>query len=122
MKIRTGFVSNSSSASFIIRWKFNTSSANEIPENEEKAFDEAFCILFDVYSNDDGSLNLHEMKEIYDELKKSTKYADGKFETIFWTSMYNDVKDFGTTAAYFNLAIDIHEGGIKLISRLVEDD
>jgi hypothetical protein len=121
MKVRTGFVSNSSSASFIIKWKFNTSDANELPENE-KAFDEAFRVLFDIYSNDDGSLNLHDMNEIYAELKTSTTYKDGKFETIFWTSMYNDVKDFGTTAAYFNLAIDIHEGGIKLISRHVENE
>ena len=122
MKMRNGFVSNSSSASFIIRWRFDGE-----PENEKNAFDEAFCLLFDVGHGEDYAPDFSiwkDMKEIYDELRKKTKYeGHGEFESAFWTCMYNDIQDFGPAAAYLNLALDINEGNaIRLVRRSVVDD
>ncbi|MCK9458504.1 MAG: hypothetical protein M0R80_02525 [Proteobacteria bacterium] len=83
MKIRTGFVSNSSSASFTIIW--------QILSDKEYLPDEAVKSLFEWDGRD----------EMVKEIQKNTKLLDAKntFETEFYTIMFNDFRDFGEDAA-----------------------
>lgn len=123
MKIRNGFVSNSSSASFIVRWKLVDSEEND----QEKLFNEAFCALYGPFSNDDGSPDLEtwfELKEDYESLKKHTKFSNGIFETIFSTSMLNSLKDLGPTAALFNFVLEFGQKRniIQVIDKEIDDD
>ena len=89
MRIRQGFVSNSSSASFIVIWDKN----KEMIQNGE------------YYSQDVG---LHKVLEdlfefadpkCVDEIEALTVETVGKqYKTCFWTSMFNGVDDFGGAA------------------------
>ena len=80
MKIRNGFVSNSSSASFIIRWK--------LYGNNDEALDYCLGMLF--YDND----------ELKTEITNNTRREENSFLTTFRTSMYNDMSDFKDAALF----------------------
>jgi len=83
LKIRHKFVSNSSSASFIILWSNR--------EHKSLTKEEAIKKLFD-YSKFDSEKKL---KIINDLIKQTKATKTGKFKTEFFTSMFNDLECFG---------------------------
>lgn len=81
MKIRAGFVSNSSSASFIILWK--------IPHNKPLSVDEAVNILF----------NERQCEKV-ENIKRHTATVDGNnniYQSLFHIIMFNSCDDFDET-------------------------
>jgi hypothetical protein len=98
MKIRTGFVSNSSSASFTIIW--------QILDEKQYTSNEAIDALFDF----DGG-----RQEVMNDIKKHTKSLGGKniFETYFYITMFNSFGDFGNGAE----ALLLHLYGRNLTDR-----
>jgi len=110
MKIRNGFVSNSSSASFIVNWKWKADYGSEknmlaatllkifsmyhtcgdvtLEELESDDFD------FKKLDEEDGKERLEKIREMI----KQTEEIDGWYTTMFWTCMYNENNDFGEVA------------------------
>jgi len=124
MKIRNGFVSNSSSASFIVNWKLKEGwepDKNVLAATILKMFapyhklgDEELVTLDYLKSDKVDSDNLDTWEETGEErLRKIRKViektveTDKGFTTTFWTCMYNENNDFGNTAKelMFNLLI-----------------
>ena len=108
MKIRNGFVSNSSAASFIIDWDC----ASFYRDDEKATFNEAFAKLFDLTYDDEKDEIVWNMKrdekykKIYDFVKEITvTNSDKTFTTTFHTYMLNDLMDFGEVATCFWLAL-----------------
>ena len=100
MKIRKGFVSNSSSASFVIQWQchliaddLNTEMANIKGEND---LEKAIIILMDYCEED----------VIRDVISKTKEMSGGnsRYITDFHTIMHNSCEDFGESAMIFNMA------------------
>ena len=85
MKIRTGFVSNSSAASFCVIWQI----ISDKKYTPAKAINELF--------EWDGR------EDLIKSIKKSTKQLEAKntFETSFFTIMFNNFGDFGGGAEAF---------------------
>jgi len=108
MKIRTGFVSNSSSASFTLVWKVNAN----IGYTPEEAIDDLL-----EYSSE----------KIIEDVKRNTEKADGHnaFISKFWTCMMNCEEDFGHGALllHFTLAMrQKKERVYEIISAEIEDN
>ena len=81
MKFRNGFVSNSSSASFVVTWRCDT---DEGEDGSIIPLEDAIDLLLE-YCNPD----------LRDEIIKMTKVQDnGSFITTGWTSMVNSYSDF----------------------------
>ena len=106
MKIRTGFVSNSSSASFTLVWR--------IKDEEEQSVEEAVGQLME-YSG------------FEDDIKDATTKGDSPnaFVSRFWTCMLNTEADIGADALalYFTLAMKQKRGNLYeiLSAELIED-
>ena len=81
MKIRSGFVSNSSSASFVVIWKKHCEDWT-LQENIEDLFEWA-----------DTS-----KKYIDDIIAETVETHQMHYKTTFFTTMFNGVDDFGEAA------------------------
>jgi len=117
MKVRTGFVSNSSSASFVVKWRENDHHKSDSP-------DEAIAYLFNLsyYSEDECIYTVDKKKRLGDGegdwdlmdnaqtvaewALKNTEEIDGHYETSGWTSMMNSYADFPYQMAFFLFALD----------------
>jgi len=100
MKIRNGFVSNSSSASFVVYWRCNEAVNKDV----------------DIGGLISGS---H-----LEDIKKCTEStaSNGVYKTHGFTSMYNDENDIPAKLAYLVLALTIHRGKYELIDFNIEND
>lgn len=103
MKKRTGFVSNSSSASFQITWKC-------YGESEELTVEEAIKRLM-------------EFDDSYEYAVKQTKKIDKNvFQSSFWTCMMNSYSDFGITAMAVYFALSMQKSKFEILAAKVEED
>jgi len=102
MKTRNGFVSNSSSASFIVTWCVET--------NDETTVAQAVERLLDVCSPPEDD----DVRRLHDELIEHTKLIvrageTNMLETRFWVPMLNEPMNFGNAAAQLLLALEVQE-------------
>lgn len=110
MKIRTGFVSNSSSASFTIRW-FIDGDGHQLTDNP---IYDAIKHVFD-YSED----------SLRKEIEKYTTFDEKRcvFNTHKWIVMMNSHSDFGEAMAQFWLALSVNpEPGVSVLNSKIEND
>jgi len=98
MKIRNGFVSNSSSASFILNWRIRGF-------GDEFTVRGAIAKLYDIcsYDYDSNEYNFDEWDKDHEDIisrieKRTKKNEDGTFTSEFFTSMLNSYSDFGEAA------------------------
>jgi hypothetical protein len=120
MKLRLGFVSNSSSASFTVQWKCSSL-------EDDESIDTALAILLEVIGEKHGyckslkkiyvteeQLDAYKKKYEYDDpllaclfevKKRTTEIRHGLFETHFFTTMFNYMGDFGRSAELFMFAL-----------------
>lgn len=94
MKIRNGFVSNSSSSSFIIRWN-----SVHFDESLEYSLDSLFEIgwlgVDDLNEEDNKRKNEERDKfNIKEIIENTEKIGEGVFETNCFICMRNDVNDY----------------------------
>lgn len=123
MKTRNGFVSNSSSSSFIIHWRMRDF-------GEKCTLKQAISCLFEsnIYDEEKNEWVAEKEwrkgeKEKFEEIEKITREnADGSFTTIFWTPMRNDMDDFGDTAKSMALALIGSKNSFEIIDTSVEDE
>jgi len=124
MKIRQGFVSNSSSASFIVHWRVKDF-------GEKFTIKRAFSKLYQVFEYDEEKDEIDWEKAKYDvHLKPKLEYiekftkinADGSFVTNFFTSMLNEPDDFGDVAKSFIMALMVYSDNFQIIDTKVEDE
>jgi hypothetical protein len=113
MKIRTGFVSNSSSASFIVKWcSTEKPSKRQLKKDLKKLFE-----YYGWHSESEDPI----IKEIFN--KTNIQKNDTCYTTTFWTSMLNNYGDLGMDAAMFYFILSMNKGdGFEIISANVEDD
>ena len=104
MKIRSGFVSNSSSSSFIVIWQLND---KDIPNDE--SLEIAFQQLFQYYgcSKIDGFTPIEFTKYIDEIRKNTTQLNNNVFESKWWASMRNDIFDYGIAPMILLFALQL---------------
>lgn len=107
MKIRNGFVSNSSSSSFILRWKMHY--------DKDVSIDYALKRLFDFSEPEIAALS--------EEIKNKTKKIDeNTFETRWWTCMRNSFSDFGVDAMVLYSMLKFEDEMFEILKEKEEFD
>lgn len=125
MKIRTGFVSNSSSGSFIMQWRVKTFGKSVSVTN---AVGRVFNVFFkegsDAQEIDwEGTWNKDVKPKVEAVMKATVQNADGSFTTSFWASMVNSPEDFGEAAKSLVMGIVAHEDGdFEIVDTKVDMD
>jgi hypothetical protein len=119
MKIRKGFVSNSSSASFICHWK-----APEINRDGEKqTVDSALLDLFEILDMDKEVFLKEGIGSVGNSLKRNTeKREDGHMVTKYDISMLNDMMDVPEPMAHLIAALKFREPMFKIIECICDSD
>lgn len=139
MKTRIGFVSNSSSASFIVTWRCRGL-------DSEDGIELALGSLFDLwnfeYDDEEHKIDWGEISEhdtgfwgskssikkiVTDIMEQTEDLGDGKFKTTIWTSMMNDFRDFGPNIQHFMMAMAVQNGldgnkNFEVLHQSVESD
>lgn len=119
MKIRNGFVSNSSSASFLVIWKL-PSQYNDVGE--------FICHIFGVAYDERKHILKTEFRKDYCEDEDlaiaaldSTQHISGNvYQTTAFTGMMNTISDFGTQFLSFIAALVVNK--VEIVSADIDND
>lgn len=112
MKQRNGFVSNSSSASFIVQWQCHQMDEGGKPLSKERAFKSLMgidCWDEDKAKDSDNNMFIAPVSTCKKLDEMTTELRPGVFETNFFTEMLNWDRDFGGAAADFMLTFAVEE-------------
>lgn len=124
MKQRNGFVSNSSSASFIVHWRVRSMGDNY-------SIARALAKLFDIYSSfEDDKFNWEKSEweasgwkdKIETLIEETRRNDDGTFTSSFFTSMMNSPEDFGEAAKSLVMGLVTNYDEFQIIDTKVEDE
>ena len=121
MKTRTGFVSNSSSASFIVHWRMRTF-------GEKVDVKEAIAKVVGLHIKEDGEIDWEnswrneDKPKIEEMIEKTVINSDGSFTSTFWTDMYNDAEDFGEAAVSMVMNMVVDNNNFQIVDSKVETD
>jgi len=123
MKIRNGFVSNSSSASFIIHWR-HKGMGNKISVKEAVARIFGVDYYFDKVTEmvDWTQAWNKEAEEKYNNVVEYTENNnDGSYTTTFFTAMMNSADDFGDSARSMLIGL-VTNGEFQIVDTCVNKD
>jgi hypothetical protein len=122
MKTRTGFVSNSSSASFVVVWEYACFEENDSTTNILStllALEHLYDAESDTVKFDES---YHQAQQWFEAISQNTKRSPcHKFESRFFTSMFNDYSDFERGASLLCMAL-ISNPRAKIIGCKIEND
>ena len=121
MKIRNGFVSNSSSGSFILNWRMRTFGKEA---NIQRAVGEAFKVFFKEGTDEidwEGTWNKEVQPKVEEVFKNTVKNYDGSFTSTFWTSMANSAEDYGEAAKSLVIGL-VANNDFEIVDAKTESD
>ena len=119
MKIRNGFVSNSSSASFVVVWKL------PLQYNDVGEF---ICNIFNVNYDKEKHVLKTEFRKDYCEdedlaikaLDNTQHVSDNIYQTTAFTGMMNTISDFETQFLSFIAALVVNK--VEIVSADIDND